>query len=198
MILPRSDNQEILRILQTQIEANDETAFRRLFDLYASRLAYFASLIVKNRSTAQEIVDDVFVKIWKNRHQLTKIDNLKVYLYTSVKNASLNFIEKKANELVTQPFDYVDFNLRTNEDPCRAMENNEVMRQIDNAIEGLPPRCKMVFKLVRQDGLRYREVAQILNISENTVDAQMVIAVRRISQQVQLDALGVSATALKK
>ena len=62
----------------------------------------------------------------------------------------------------------------------------EIMKKIREAVNDLPPRCKMIFKLVREDGLRYKEVADILNVSVNTVDAQMVIAVKRIGQQVKV------------
>jgi RNA polymerase sigma-70 factor (ECF subfamily) len=63
----------------------------------------------------------------------------------------------------------------------------EMYRNICNAVESLPPRCKMIFKLIREDGLRYKEVSEILNISVNTIDAQMAIAVKRIAQAVQKD-----------
>ena len=60
----------------------------------------------------------------------------------------------------------------------------ELFRKIEKAVDELPPRCKMIFKLVRQDGLKYKEVAEILDVSTNTVDAQMVIAVKRISEKL--------------
>jgi RNA polymerase sigma factor (sigma-70 family) len=63
----------------------------------------------------------------------------------------------------------------------------EMMHKMQAAIDALPPRCKMIFKLIREDGLRYKEVAEILNISVNTIDAQMAIAVRKICQSLQID-----------
>ncbi|RYY52721.1 MAG: sigma-70 family RNA polymerase sigma factor, partial [Chitinophagaceae bacterium] len=65
-------------------------------------------------------------------------------------------------------------------DPYELMITTEMMKKMQDAIDGLPPRCKMIFKLVREDGLRYREVSEVLNISINTIDAQMAIAVKRI------------------
>jgi RNA polymerase sigma-70 factor (ECF subfamily) len=106
-------------------------------------------------------------------------------LYTAIKNTSLNYLSKKANEQIIEPFDFLDILLEENTSPEQNFISSEIMSKIQNAVEQLPPRCKMIFKLVRQDGLKYKEVADILNISENTVDAQMVIAVKKISEKVK-------------
>lgn len=175
---------DVSLLLKDQIAAGNEKAFRKLFDLFSRRLIKFADVIIKNRETAMEIVDDVFIKMWKQRQEIITIDNLKVYLYTAVKNPALNYLSKKANQLITEPFDFMNMDYKESVDPEQQLINGQILNQINEAVDSLPPRCKMIFKLVRQDGLRYREVATILNISENTVDAQMVIAVKRISEKV--------------
>lgn len=176
---------ENLQHLQTQIALGDQRAFRRLFDLYTERLTRFAHSLVRNKEAATEVVDEVFVKVWKNREEVTGILHFNTYLYTAIKNTSLNYLAKKANEQVSEPFDFINVELQEEEFPDQQMITAEIRKDIRAAIEALPPRCKMVFKLVREDGLRYREVAEILNISINTVDAQMVIAVKKISEKVQ-------------
>ncbi|MEO6636649.1 MAG: RNA polymerase sigma-70 factor [Ginsengibacter sp.] len=170
--------------LQEKISNSDQVAFRQFFDLFASPLLHFAFVILKHRDVALEVVDDVFIKIWKQRERITEIENIRVYLYRAVKNSALNYLEKKANQLITEPFDFMNIDLQCAINPEDEMISDETMEQINKAVESLPPRCKMVFKLIREDGLKYREVAEILNISENTVDAQMVIAVKRISTKV--------------
>ncbi|MBV4357264.1 RNA polymerase sigma-70 factor [Pinibacter aurantiacus] len=167
------------------IAANDQQSFRKLFDLFAHRLANFSQAILNSRETAVEVVDDVFVKLWKNRQQALDIQNISVYLYTAVKNSSLNYLSKKAKEQVTDPFDFININISADQTPEQKMITKELFKKIESAIDQLPPRCKMVFKLVREDGLKYKDVAEILNISINTVDAQMVIAVRRISESMR-------------
>jgi RNA polymerase sigma-70 factor (family 1) len=173
-----------MQYVQEQIALNNQQAFRQLFDYYAPRLIHFAFVIVRHYEVAVELVDDVFIKIWKRRGEIMRIGNIRVYLYTAVKNTSLNYLAKKAHELVTEPFDFMNIDLREAINPEQETISNEILREINKAIESLPPRCKMIFKLVRQDGLKYREVAVILNVSEKTVDAQMVIAVKRISERV--------------
>ena len=177
--------EEMLPMLQQQIARGDQRAFRQLFDHYATKLNRFAFSILKNKDAATEIVDEVFVRIWKQRETVTGINYLTTYLYTATKNTALNYLSRKANEQVNEPFDFINIELMEEECPDQQMVTAEIYKKIRSAIEELPPRCKMIFKLVREDGLRYKQVADILNISENTVDAQMVIAIKKISSKVK-------------
>ena len=171
--------------LKEQIAAGDQRAFRELFDHYAEKLSRFAFSIVKNKEAALELVDEVFVKFWKQRVNVPAIQNLRTYLYTAVKNAALNYLSIRARLQVTEPFDFINIQLQDEGSPEQQLIAAEILKKIRAAVEELPPRCKMIFKLVREDNLKYREVAEILNLSINTVDAQMVIAVKRISEKVK-------------
>jgi RNA polymerase sigma-70 factor (family 1) len=166
------------------IANHSQQSFRLLFDLFASRLIHFSQSILKNRETAIEIVDEVFVKFWRNCEQATRIQNINVYLYTAVKNSSLNYLSRKSKEQITDPLDFLNIELTTDQNPEQLMITAELCKKIEKAVDELPPRCKIIFKLVREDGLKYKEVAEILNVTTNTVDAQMVIAVKRISEQI--------------
>ena len=177
-------NEESFAELQ-RIGNGDEQAFRRLFQSYSPRLNQFAYSIVKLKEAAAEIVDDVFIKLWKQREKAPAISNIRVYLYVAVKNNSLNYLSSKAHRQITEPFNYIDIELSRDQAPDEKMISAELRDKITAAVESLPPRCKMIFKLVREDGLRYKDVAEILNLAVNTVDAQMVIAVKRISEKVQ-------------
>lgn len=177
--------EEVLHLLQQQIAVGDQRAFRQLFDYYAERLNRFAYSILKNKDAATEVVDEVFVKIWKQKESMPQIQHLTTYLYTATKNASLNYLSRKANEQITDSFDFINIQLQEEDCPDQQMITSEIFRSIRAAVEELPPRCKMIFKLVREDGLKYQEVADILHISVNTVDAQMVIAVKKISEKVK-------------
>lgn len=183
-----SPNEAELRLLQEKIATSDQSAFRQLFTIYSKKLIQFAASIVKSSDAAREIVDEVFIKIWRNRTTAASIQNLRVYLYTATKNTALNYLATRARENIAEPFDFFAVQLSDEgPSPEKQLINTELLRKIQGAIEELPPRCKMVFKLVREDGLSYKEVGQVLNISPKTVDAQMVIAVRQISEKVRLD-----------
>ena len=178
-------NENDLRRLQEQIAMGNERSFRQLFDLFAEKLSCFAFAIIKTKDGATEVVDEVFVKIWKQRATVTDIAYLKTYLYTSVKNASLNYLSRKANDQITEPFDFINIQLQEEQCPDEQMITADILKKIQEAVNELPPRCKIIFKLVREDGLKYKEVADILNLSVNTIDAQMVIAVKKISEKVK-------------
>lgn len=170
-----------LKELQARIASEDETAFTQLYLHFGKKLMLFAVSLVRSRETAEELVEDVFVKLWANRARISDIDNITVYLYVAVKNRSLNALSQKARELVAAPFDFLDTAVdEFAADPYDLMITSEMMGRMQEVIETLPPRCKMIFKLVREDGLRYKEVAEILNISVNTIDVQMAIAVKKI------------------
>ncbi|MGN8039016.1 RNA polymerase sigma-70 factor [Chitinophaga sp. 22321] len=176
----------------------DEQAFRRLFHYFSPRLNQFAYSIIKIREAASEIVDDVFIKLWKQREKAASISNIRVYLYVAVKNSALNYLSSKAHRQITEPFNHFDIAMSHDQAPDQRMISAELQEKITSAIEYLPPRCKMIFKLVREDGLRYKDVAEILNLTVNTVDAQMVIAVKRISEKVQAHFTAFPKKAVKK
>jgi RNA polymerase sigma-70 factor (family 1) len=168
-----------------RIACDDEQAFAGLYNLYHEKLVRFSYSITRSKQTAEETVEDVFVNIWCNRRKITEIKDITVYLYTAVKNRSLNVLSKKTYEIITAPFDFLHIKLQPlSETPYEVLVTREMMAKMNAAIETLPARCKMIFKLVREDSLQYKEVAAILNISVKTIDAQMAIAVKRICTAV--------------
>lgn len=168
---------EILNLLPL-IAMQDEGAFRKLYMHYYTKLFQFSHSICKNKQWAEEVTEDVFIKIWRNHKTAPQIQNLKVYLYTAIKNTTLNYIAQQARRNITEPFGDIDIELTEN--PADSIIEKETFKKIYQAIETLPPRCKIVFKLIREDGLKYKEVAAILNISPKTVEAQMALAIKRI------------------
>jgi RNA polymerase sigma-70 factor (family 1) len=179
-------NDDDLHLLKKQVAKGDQRAFRKIFDFFAPRLKQFAFSIVKTNDAASQIVDEVFIKIWSNKENSDTINNLKVYLYTATKNTALNYLSRKARQQITEPFDFINIELKDEQCPEQLLITSEIFGKIIAAVDELPPRCKIIFKLVREDGLKYKEVAEILNLSIKTVDAQMVIAVKKISEKVKI------------
>ena len=182
-----STDELALQCIKEKIAMGDQGAFRQLFNMYSKQLTQFAVAIVRSNDAAREIADEVFIKIWRNKATITNIHNLRVYLYTAAKNTALNYLSARAKENITDPFDFFFVQLPDDQTPEKKLINSELLKKINAAIDQLPPRCKMVFKLVREDGLSYKEVGAILNISPKTVDAQMVIAVKQIGEKVKRD-----------
>lgn len=167
--------------IQFGISRGDELMLAELYKQFHKKLLHFSKLITRSQQISEEVVDDVFVKLWSRREKVVDIENITVYLYKAVKNQSLNALSQKAAALISQSFDELDIELEdVANTPEDLMITEEMRQKMQKAIEALPPRCKMVFKLIREDGLKYKEVAEILNISVNTIDVQMAIAIKKI------------------
>jgi RNA polymerase sigma-19 factor, ECF subfamily len=170
-----------LYLIQQLAAAGDQEAYKKIYYHYFKRLCLFAQAIVKVQEAAEEIAEDVFIKIWQQKEKLAEIRSLRVYLYTAIKNRALNYLSSKARANLTEPFDHINIELtRTTVTPEQIMISDEMLGKVQQAVESLPPRCKMIFKLIREDGLRYKEVSDILNISVHTIDIQMAIAIKKI------------------
>jgi RNA polymerase sigma-70 factor (family 1) len=176
------ENDHIKRLLTAIALNNDQAAYKELFLLLHSRLKQFAYSILKSTEEAEELVSDLFIRIWEKRDTLTTIESPLLYFYTSAKNLALNRINKQKRQQSLQAEDwFVQLN-SIYFDPEQLMMTEEMMRQIKQAVNDLPPRCRIIFKLIKEDGLKYREVAELLHLSIKTVEAQMAIALRRIGK----------------
>ena len=165
---------------------NDEQAYKDLFHHYYPSLYQFALSIVKTGQVAEEVVSDVFLHIWQKRAALTRILNLKLYLFTSTKNTSLNYLRQQKRDTLLSD----DYRVQLRSvyfDPEQLLITAEMINRIQLAIHQLPPRCQLIFKLVKEDGLRHKEVAELLNLSLKTVENQMTLALRKIGSAIQFD-----------
>jgi RNA polymerase sigma-70 factor (family 1) len=161
---------------------DDAVAYKELFLLYHPRLISFSFSITKSKESAEEVVSDVFLKIWTKRSSLTRVTNFHLYIYIITKNFSINYLLKQKREH-TFSFDdtFVEFK-SLYPDPEQTMITAEMFRRVHLAIQSLPPKCQLIFKLVKEDGLKYREVAELLDLSVKTVENQMTIALKKIGQ----------------
>ncbi|MBL0267835.1 MAG: RNA polymerase sigma-70 factor [Chitinophagaceae bacterium] len=176
------ENENIKRLLTAISVNNDQAAYRELFILLHARLKQFAYSILKSGEEAEELVSDVFIRIWQKREQLENINSPLLYFYTTTKNLALNQLSKQKRQVNLSPEEWL---VQVNSlyfDPEQLMLTEEMFRQVKKAVNDLPPRCRLIFKLVKEDGLRYKEVAELLQLSVKTIEAQMAIALRRIGK----------------
>lgn len=172
---------EIQQCLYKIASSEDALSFKRLYRHYFSRLLQFSFVIVHAKEPAEEIVNDVFINLWRRRAQLYKIENPDVYFYVAVKNKSLDYLSKNHLKESVDIHQLSEGYLQVSLDPEEIMITSELKTKIEEQIEQLPSRCKLIFKLIREDGLKYKEAAAILNLSVKTVEAQMAIAVKKLS-----------------
>ncbi|MDN5201066.1 RNA polymerase sigma-70 factor [Fulvivirgaceae bacterium BMA10] len=178
------EHEDILKHLSKVCKKDDQQSFQVVFETYFERLLDFSISYVKHSEVAEDILADIFIKLWENREKLININNFDAYIFTSVRNQSLKYIEKK-KRWTSEPLNeiYGHDNLINNYTPAAEYEFKELRRNFDHAIEELPDQCKRAFQLVRQQKLRYNEVAKILGISVKTVDAHVVKAVKRLREK---------------
>lgn len=158
-----------------------EAAFEALYREYFVQLFRFCFSIIHQKESAEEIVNDIFVKLWENRNRESSIDNPRLYLYVSVKNRALNYLRDNAGVHTVEISERCDEYIRFDTNPETILLNAEGLRQIRAAIAELPPRCKLIFSLIKEDGLKYKDVARLLDLSVKTVEAQLAIALRKIA-----------------
>lgn len=170
-----------------QIQRDERKIFSELFELYFVRLKNFALSFVKNQALAEEVVMDVYMKLWERRSKLDTIDNLTTYLFVAVRNTCHNYLRKE-NKRQFDSLDQVQVELKCYDHlPDDNLLSNEMLQQLNTAVEALPPKCKIIFKLLREEGLSRKDTAKVLNISANTVDNQLAIAIRKIGETLGLD-----------
>lgn len=165
------------------ISNGDEQAFRVFFEHYYPRLYGYALTFLNSHSQSEESVADVFMKVWRNKKNIVVIKNIDHYMFRAVKNQALNYLKRKS--LITVKLDEVDFEASDffiQQDP--SILDNELAIQIQTAINSLPPRSRLIFGLIRQDRLKYKEVAEQLDLSVRTVENQMNIALKKIRKKI--------------
>ena len=173
---------ELIRRIQFN---DDESAFNELYKHYVVKLYQFAYSFLDDREAGEEIVNDVFLKIWVGRQKLDSVRNLQVYLYVAVKNACLNHLRsissKKIREIKVTEAYYFHLSV----DPAQLLISKELKTKVLNAVNELPPRCRLIFKMVKEDDLSCNEVATILSLSNKTIFAQLTIALKKLDQALR-------------
>lgn len=171
-------------LLYAIAENSDEHAFDELFRAYYPALMSYARSMLKDKQASEEICVDVLFKLWQNRKTLLTIKNLSHYLYISVKHEVISYMRSKMfkglQKLVSldNAGEYHNFELANNE---LRIVDKETLCRVNDAINALPARCRLIFKLIKEDGLKYAEVAKLLEISPKTVENQMTIAMKKIT-----------------
>ncbi|MDR1381612.1 MAG: RNA polymerase sigma-70 factor [Tannerella sp.] len=174
------------RISVEKIKQGDADEFERMFRLYYKRMCIYAENIVEDPLEAEEIVCNMFVRLWEKREQMNIRVSLEPYIVSSVHNAALNFlkhreIEERYREKVQYRLKYMDLlNPESFDTPLTDMLDRELYEQIEKALATLPPQCREVFVSHMMDGLSYDDVAKKLNVSINTVRTQITRAMKKM------------------
>lgn len=161
-----------------QIREGNEEAFKNLFLKYYNGLCRFSSSIIRSPFLAEGIVQEVFASIWETREMLDPNGNIKAYLYQSVKNKTFDWLESQKTE-TKYVNEFKSYKIIEHESSS-IQENDRFTYEVQKAINNLPHRARLIFNLHKKEGLTYREIAQVMNISIKTVESQMGRALKII------------------
>lgn len=166
------------------IRKGDEAAFKKLFYTLYDQLYRQAYRYVGDAQVAEEVVQDIFVNLWKNRQKIILHTSLEAYLSVSTRNHSLNYLKSRyaQQRASTQEVSETDlFEAPETED----LPREELRKILESAIQSLPEKCRIIFSLSRDHGLTYQEIADELGITKETVKTQIKIALQKLRQQLR-------------
>ncbi len=163
-----------------QVSSGDEQAFKQLFNTYHQQLGAYILRLTHSTELAEEIVLDVFLKIWMNRKMLWEIQNFKAYLFVVSKNHTLNALKKVIKERLLQ----IEPEEHYTKQVLAEAELNQYYSLLDEAIDHLPPQQQKIYLLSRHKRLKYSEIAEKLGLSHETVKKYLQIATASITTYV--------------
>ncbi len=156
------------------------SAFEELYNAYFSKSYSFALYFTGTNYLASEVVADVFLNLWKRRARLPGIKNWDSYLYISIRNRALAMRQRDISR-TPESSDLFSVSLVAGGGtPEDIVMRDEMEQVIEKAFQQLPERCRLIYYMVRTESMSYRQVADILDISERTVNSQMTIATRKL------------------
>ncbi len=170
------------------IKNGDVVAFEELYRQYYIFLCLVAEHIVRNPSDAEEIVSDVFVKLWNIRERVEIVTSIKAYLVKAVYNTSINFLEQsRFTDKLTDCLTDSDYKLLAwdSDYPLGQLYEKEIMNILDQGIKMLPDGCRQIFLLSRNENMKYSDIADKLGISKNTVKTQLKIALSKLRETLK-------------
>jgi RNA polymerase sigma-70 factor (family 1) len=163
---------------------NDQQAFTSLYNLYSNKLYSFLLRITESPELSQDIVQNVFLKLWTDRAVLAQVENFNAYVFRMAQNQALNAFKRMANEtLILSNMQKELSAYRNTQD--EDMRYKEVEALLHNIVKDLPPQQNLVFKLSREQGLKHNEIATLLKISPYTVKNHLVVALRTIGEHLK-------------
>ncbi len=166
------------RLLRQIAEGNEE-AFAPLFHAYRDKLFAFILKLSGSRQISEDVVQDVFMKIWSKREALSEVDNFNAYLFRMAHNHTLNLLKRRSREVLIRA-EKKSNNASPFSRPDNQLIFNNIQIKLQKVVEALPPRQKEIYRLKREQGLKHEEIARQLKLSPSTVKNHLRQALQTI------------------
>jgi RNA polymerase sigma-70 factor (ECF subfamily) len=171
------------QLLLAGIAGGDEGAFRILFDRYRGRIYTYALRLSEDRSLADEVVQDVFMKVWLKRVDLPAVENFSAWLYAVARHRMFDMMKQQAREMQAKEMAQQEPPAGINDAELSLLEKEQQVL-LQHALARLSPRQQLIYNLSRNHGMKHEEIAHTLNISRNTVKTHLVHALRVIRDHI--------------
>ncbi|MGH7695542.1 MAG: RNA polymerase sigma factor [Gemmatimonadaceae bacterium] len=172
--------------LARRMRLGDERALETIFRAYYPGLVGFVRRYVKTTEIAEELVQDLFLKLWSRRGSLGEIDSVKTYLFRAARNTALNHLRRRKLEHEWLEKEGTTITEEQTQEGDETVTESELASAVRAAVDRLPPRCREVFMLSRDGGLTYGEIAKSLGISIKTVETQMGRALKALREHLKI------------
>lgn len=172
--------------LVRNIRQNDKKSLEALFRLLYTPLRNYANIIINSKEDAEDIVQEIFLKLWNSRNDLDESKSIKTYLYVCTKHSCLNWLKHaKVRSDYAHVMAMVYDSSSGDLSPHESLVANDIESDLSIALNELPTQCRRIFELSRFEGLKYHEIASKLNISIKTVETQMSRALVKVRFQLK-------------
>ncbi|GAA4377948.1 RNA polymerase sigma-70 factor [Hymenobacter koreensis] len=181
-VMPEVATLDALEIRLAELQRTDGEAFMQaLFKGYYRPLGNVIFRVVQDRDVAEDLLQDVFLRVWNNRDTLVISSTYKAYLYRAAMNAALRHTERSKRQVAWDDANVAEPSANTTDE---GLNGHEAEQAVAEALETLPPQCRAVFLMSRQEGLSYQQIAEALDVAPKTVENQMGKALRLLRQQL--------------
>ena len=180
-----SHKEEDITCLLNQISAGDSSCFEKMYKQYFKKCYSIALYYVQSTSFAEDVLSEVFLTLWNKREHLKDIKDWDSYLFITVKNHAITFLEKNLPNNLSS-IDVLTIEIPDNYlTPEEKLLKNEMEETMQKAILQLPAKTRLVYCMVKEEHMTYKQISETLDISERTVNSHMTVAIRKLTESLQ-------------
>jgi RNA polymerase sigma-70 factor (ECF subfamily) len=172
--------------LLLRLQTGDEDAFAELFYTFYDKLFGFIFGLIHSKTKAEDITQEVFLKIWQNRTDMVDVENINAFLFRIAQNQAIDYLRKSAREVLATSIHFELESQNNTPEPLELLIDNELKDKLSEAVKQLPPQQQKIYTLYKEQGIKQDEIAKQLNLSRSTIQSHMKLAMGNIHKYLSL------------